>query len=342
MRKVEAELSEGYEIRFATDADISGIMAFFRKHWEDTHILANDRAFFEYEFCRGGEVCFVLLFNQDREIEGTLGYIPYGDRNRDIFIVMWKVINNGQVFAGVGLLNYLIENGNCRHIYTSGLNESTRNIYRYMGFRTGELSHYYMLNPCCDNKIALIDDETEINNNAPDHSVELELKEIGSEEEFLEYYTPEKRENKIAKSAEYMVHRYFNNPKYKYLIYQLIEKNKPTSSFLVAREQRADDSKVLRLIDFVGDEKLLRYAGGSLRIILEKMNYEYIDMYVSGIDDDLLMGAGFTKKGENSGNIIPDYFSPFVRKNVRIGIFWEKETNPIIFKGDGDQDRPSA
>lgn len=342
MRKVEAELSEGYEIRFAGEADIPDIMTFFKNHWKDTHILANDRAFFEYEFCRGGEVCFVLLFNRDREIEGTLGYIPYGDDNRDIFIVMWKVINNGQLFAGVGLLNYLIENGRCRHIYTSGLNEGTRNIYRYMGFQTGKLSHFYMLNPACEYKIALIEDETEINFNTPDGSVETELKEIKGEKEFLEFYIPEKREDKIAKSAEYMVHRYFRNPKYKYGIYQLSKQGNLTSSFLIVRRQQANDSNILRIIDFVGDESLLQYVGVPLRNMMDGMNYEYIDMYEFGIDDNVLLKAGFTKKEENSKNIIPDYFSPFVRKNIDINIFWEKETNPIILKGDGDQDRPSV
>lgn len=342
MRKVEAELSEGYEIRFACNADIPAIMSFFKNHWKDTHILANDRAFFEYEFCRGREVCFVLLFNRDKEIEGTLGYIPYGDDNRDVFIVMWKVINNGQLFAGVGLLNYLIENGRCRHIYTSGLNEGTRNIYRYMGFQTGKLSHYYMINSACDNKIALIEDETEINKNEPDGSVAMELKEIEEEEEFLKYYIPEKREDKIAKSAEYMVHRYFRNPKYKYRIYQLSEEGKLTPSFLIVRRQQTNDSNILRIIDFVGDESLLQYVGVPLREMMDGMGYEYIDMYVFGIDDNILLEAGFTKREENSKNIIPDYFSPFVRKNVDIGIFWEKETNPIIFKGDGDQDRPSV
>lgn len=342
MRKVEAELSEGYEIRFASDADIPAIMFFFKDHWKDTHILANDREFFEYEFCRGGEVCFVLLFNQDKEIEGTLGYIPYGDVDRDIFIVMWKVINNGQIFAGVGLLNYLIENGKYRHIYTSGLNVSTRNIYRYMGFRTGKLSHYYMLGPNCANTIALIEDETEINQNAPDNSVDIELKEIKDEKDFLAYYVPEKRGDKIAKSAEYMTHRYFRNPKYKYIVYQLVEKGNRTPSFLIVRRQQANAGSILRIIDFVGDESLLQYVGAPLRKMMEGMGYEYIDLYAFGVDDDILLKAGFTKKEENSGNIIPDYFSPFVRKNVDINIFWEKETDPIMFKGDGDQDRPSA
>ena len=341
MRKVEAELSKGYSIRFARYEDIDNIMCFFREYWGKTHILANDRDFFEYEFYREGELCFVLLFNPDEKIEGTLGYIPYEDDDRDIFIVMWKVLQNHQVFAGVGMLNYLIENGRCRHIYTSGLRENTKSIYRYMGFQTGQLSHYYMLNGKCVNKIAIIRNTEEINRKVPDSSRNIELKEISDENEFIQYYKPEQRKDKIRKSMGYMLHRYFHNPKYQYLIYQIMENDEKTSSFVIAREQKTDCGSILRIIDFVGDERQLQFIGKSICELLDKNQYEYADMYAFGIKEDILLQAGFSVKEEDSDNIIPDYFHPFERKNVRIGIFWEKDTQPLIFKGDGDQDRPS-
>lgn len=342
MRKVDAELSEGYHIRFARYEDIDEIMNFFKKHWKETHILANDRAFFEYEFCRGREVCFVLLMNAKDQIEGTLGYIPYDTEDRDIFIVMWKVLPNHQIFAGVGLLNFLMENGKCRHIYTSGLNESTRNIYRYMGFQTGKLVHYYMLNPQCENRIAIIRDRSELNAGMIDENYDIQLKQLVDEAEFSRCYVPETREDRIKKSVEYMLHRYFHHPKYNYNIYQVVETGKTLPSFLITREQTENSATVLRVIDFVGDERKLQYIGRPIRKILEENHYEYADMYVFGVDPQLLIRSGFTQKQENSANVIPDYFYPFEQKNVDINIFWEKETHPLIFKGDGDQDRPSA
>ncbi len=341
-QRVREVLDEtGYTIRFAKKSDIADIMQFFKLHWKENHILANDRAFFEYEFCRGEEVCFVLLLNENNAIEGTLGYIPYGGERRDVFTVMWKALYNGRMFAGVGMLYYLIEHGRCRHIFTSGLNEKTRNIYRYLGFETGDLQHFYMLNKECESRIAHIEDRTELNTNYQESDIRLSLQTVTDRKQFLVDYVPEKRENRIHKSAEYMVRRYFDHPKYQYIIYQLWREGEKTNSFLIAREQQQDGSTILRLIDFVGDEKLLACAGTPLRRIMKENRYEYTDMYVFGIEDDILFRAGFTKKQQNSANIIPNYFSPFCKKNVNIGIFWEKGMQPIIMKGDGDQDRPS-
>lgn len=342
MRRVPIELAAGYTIRFADKSDIDDIMQFFKAHKKDNHILANDRAFFEYEFCRGDEVCMVLLLNEKNGIEGTLGYIPYGEEMRDIFTVMWKVLDNGQMFAGVGMLYYLIDHGKCRHIYTSGMNESTRNIYRYLGFETGNLEHYYMLNTECESRIAQIEDETELNTDYEESGDVVSLRAVTEREQFLADYVPEKREDRIHKSSAYMVRRYFEHPKYQYMVYQLWREGEKTDSFLIARKQRQDESIVLRLIDFVGDETLLACVGTPLRQIMKDNRYEYIDMYAFGIADDILCRAGFTKRKQDSANIIPNYFSPFCRKNVTIGIFWEKGMQPIIMKGDGDQDRPSA
>lgn len=342
MRRIPIELPAGYTIRFAQRADISHIMQFFRQHWKETHILANDRAFFEYEFCRGDEVCLVLLLNENNGVEGTLGYIPYGGEQRDIFTVMWKVLDNGQMFAGVALFYYLVDHGRCRHIYTSGLNENTRNIYRYLGFCTGDLQHFYMVNADCERRIAQIADETELNTDYQESGVLLSMCRVEDEEEFLAAYCPEKREDKIYKAPEYMIHRYFENPKYQYQIFRLRKEGEAASSFLIAREQEQEGSKALRLIDFVGNEELLSQIGTPIRQLMRENGYEYTDLYVYGVADEVLFQAGFSKKAKDSRNVIPNYFSPFCRKNINIGIFWEKEMHPIIWKGDGDQDRPSA
>ncbi len=342
MRRVPVELAAGYTIRFANRSDIVNIMQFFKSYKNENHILANDRAFFEYEFCRGDEVCVVLLLNENNDIEGTLGYIPYGGELRDIFTVMWKVLDSGQMFAGVGLLYYLIDHGRCRHIFTSGLNEGTRNIYRYLGFETGDLQHFYMLNPDCESRIAQIVDRTELNTDFQDSSVSVTLEKVTDKKLFLADYSPEKREDRIHKSSNYMVHRYFENPRYQYMIYQLWRDGEKTLSFLVAREQKQEESIILRLIDFVGDEGLLAHAGAPIRRLMRENGYEYVDLYVYGMAEEILYRAGFSKKMKDSANIIPNHFSPFCRKNVNIGIFWEKEMHPIIWKGDGDQDRPSV
>ena len=55
----------------------------------------------------------------------------------------------------------------------------------------------------------------------------------------------------------------------------------------------------------------------------------------------LFITLGLIKKKNNQ--LIPEYFEPFVKKNIdlKLCIFKNKYKNLLIFKGDGDQDRPS-
>ena len=46
------------------------------------------------------------------------------------------------------------------------------------------------------------------------------------------------------------------------------------------------------------------------------------------------------KKNHEGATIIPTYFEPFIKKNVKIH-FEKSSSELIIFKGDADGDRPS-
>ena len=74
---------------------------------------------------------------------------------------------------------------------------------------------------------------------------------------------------------------------------------------------------------------------------MDEFQCEYADFYAYGINEKILNSAGFVENTLTSSNIIPNYYSPYVCQNIGIGIVYEKGTEPIIFKGDGDQDRPS-
>ena len=68
--------------------------------------------------------------------------------------------------------------------------------------------------------------------------------------------------------------------------------------------------------------------------------YEYIDFYLYGIEDDILRDAGFVLQDDDV-NIIPNYFEPFVQKNISLDFYADSLEEIILFKGDGDQDRPN-
>ena len=72
--------------------------------------------------------------------------------------------------------------------------------------------------------------------------------------------------------------------------------------------------------------------------------HEYIDLFTKGLDEKIILEAGFMKvDNKNNDVIIPNYFEPFVQKNVCIRYFTDTKNlkDLRIYKGDGDQDRPS-
>ncbi len=77
--------------------------------------------------------------------------------------------------------------------------------------------------------------------------------------------------------------------------------------------------------------------------ILKKYGAEYLDFYSYGIPLNILKKAGLKNKKKYKKLIIPDYFEPFVNKNINIIIGYRKfniNGKVRIFKADGDQDRP--
>ena len=66
------------------------------------------------------------------------------------------------------------------------------------------------------------------------------------------------------------------------------------------------------------------------------------DFYEYAIGDSIMSKSGLHKNHFNDQIIVPNYFEPFVRKNINLK--WAiKSSNSVMtpmFKGDCDQDRP--
>lgn len=335
--KIEADkFNSSTYIRFACEKDIDAIMLFIKEYWSETHILAHDREIFEFQYVYGNEVCFVLsLEKETEEIEGVLGYIPYSTQGkRDIFTALWKVKKGKNMFQGMELLYYLEEYANCKNVYCAGINQSTFSIYKYMKKEIAKLEHYYMLNDTAINTIALIKQKKTATPIESDAIIEKISDFSEMDQNFIAGY-----DSYPKKSVEYIKRRYFQHPEYVYQIIQ-IETGKK-KGYLIGREQSWEESKIFRIIDFIGDEECLAKAGRYLHSLMIERQYEYIDMMQFGIADELLLQAGFVKVETQDENIIPNYFEPFLQENVNVFIFYPKNVKVRMFKGDGDQDRPN-
>lgn len=327
-------------IRFATIDDIPKIMQFINDYWKKGHLLSVDRDFFEYEHRFGEAVSYVVSVDeQTDEINAILGYIPYGKTHRDVMTVMWKANHTASPALGLELFNYLKENGDVRIMASPGSNPKLKGLYKYLGYSFGKMTQWYRLNEGIKQyKVAKIE-APNCPNTTKNVCEYVCLEDWSAVEKNFDFKNYFECKPKPLKEEWYIKKRYFEHPKYSYLTYGIKDACGKVSTLLIFRKQLAQNSTVVRLVDVIGDISAIERATNLLDDLLNKYEAEYVDCYETGVLDELFKRGGWTKTEETS-NIIPNYFSPFEMKNVDI-YYFSSDKEVILFKGDGDQDRPN-
>lgn len=331
-----------YDIRLARYDEIDEIMHFIKEKWNSDHILANNRAYFEYEYVCGNDVHFLLAKSrEDNQIAGIIGYIPASkdEEYLDIWTVMWKVKEGVMPLLGMELLKRVKEVVKARASLGVGDNPKTtiRLLNKMTDYETGKMKHFYKLSKTLPFSIAKIEKPVFTSQDIINASVSvIKIESIEQLDEMFDYDVL--KENIPYKDSWYISHRYFKHPVYSYQIYGLQEAGM-VKALLITRVQEYNDSKVLRIIDYIGKQSLF---AGLQEFFEEKLNeYEYIDFYVLGFDYQYIVDAGFIERQDEDTNIIPNYFYPFEQKNINI---WcsGSEKGGLYCKGDSDQDRPNG
>lgn len=326
-------------IRFAQEKDIDRIREFIGCYWKKkNHIFSRNRDFFEYEHCIDNEITFVISEDETGILNGILGYIPYGRKNRDVMAVMWKVNHTADPILGIRILQYLLEYGDVRIAASPGIGKNTIGIYRFLGYHVGKMTQWYRLGRRSEYRVARIEDDK-----IPQAAgKQLPLMEFQSFQELEKQFDFEKYSQgnpKPYKEKWYIEKRYFKHPIYQYRVFGIAGDDDVVETVVIVRVMECNQAKIIRWIDCIGDLEKIRYIAKALDRLIEEEDAEYIDCLEAGLPDELLHGAGWLKV-EQSGNIIPNYFQPYVCENIDIYYFTTDE-NIILFKGDGDQDRPS-
>lgn len=342
---------ERYEIRLANQNDIDSIMEFIDKHWKKNHILSKDKELFKYEYLDDNCVNFVLAIDKAKaSIEGILGFIrssKTSDPNKkDIWGSMWKVKDekNNLPLLGVELAKRIYNLTNCRTYISSGTNPKTAVPIRKLifGDSIGKMNHYYYLNPFIDEyKIAVVK-ENKFNNDEikSNNKLNTKIRQFKSINEVNKYFSIEDIDSIPYKDSWYFNKRYFNHPYYDYLVYGLEYKNQNIEALLVAREVAANGRKILRIVDFIGNQESFSGLENEIYKLFVEREYEYIDFYTHGFDEEMILKSGFRLRDEEDLNIIPNYFEPFLQENIDLWVHYEFK-NTLFFKADGDQDRPN-
>ena len=331
-------------LRFGDNADVGIVTKFIDEHWKPGHILARDRELFEYMYLeKDGRLNFVLAIDpQTEEVIAILGYIPSDALHSRISLSMWKSRSDAhlrQYKAGLAVLRFLIDGLKPKSIFSTGISADTRDIYRFLGYSCEVMNHHVIVNYEIS-EFRIIKKPPTIGFFRPptDHGVSSFAMITGEED--LRHVAMGLDFGTTLKDIDYLCHRYVNHPRFKYEIREVVS-NVKTVGILVFRRLFANDRSCIRVIDVIGAEICLRSAIWSLVKEMQQNGDEYIDLLSWGLDSNQLKEMGFNDCRELVDCVVPEYFSPFSQSNVDRWLFTNLPETEIIYKGDGDQDRPN-
>ncbi len=336
---------ERYEIRLANVNDIEAIMDFIDKEWKKDHVLATSRELFEYEFLEeNGDVNFIIAIDREsKQIAAIIGFLKasHDEENMDIWGSIWKVTNDALPLLGVEIIKRKMQITSCRNDITVGSSDVATKLYKTALRRhVDTMKHYYRLADRDANAfvIATVNNKTCANVDAPAKKGKVRL--LNNIEELQACYDLTKNKLTVPyKDVWYINHRYFNHIAYKYNVCA-IEVDDVVEAIFIYRIQRYQGKNAIRIMDYIGNQMAFGTIKEYFDELLADPDNEYIDFYCLGMDEIYLNQAGFVKRDENDSNIIPNYFSPFVSKNIDI-VVNSTDPNTMYFKADADQDRPN-
>ena len=331
-------------LRFGDHADIETVSNFIDQHWQIGHVLSRDRELLDYMFLeKDGRLNFALAFEPlSNELIAILGYLPTNVSHSRISLSMWKARPDAhlrQYKAGLAVLRFLIDGLKPKSIFSTGISADTRDIYRFLGYSCDVMNHHVIVNQETS-EFRIIKNPPNLSFFRPptDHGVSC-FAMITTEEDLrrvamgLDFGT-------TLKDIDYLCHRYLNHPRFRYEIREVVSDVK-TVGILVFRRSFANDRSCIRVIDVIGAEACLKSAIRPLVLEMQQNGDEYIDLLSWGLDSNQLNEAGFANCREFTDCVVPEYFSPFSQTTVERWLFTNLPDTEIIYKGDGDQDRPN-
>lgn len=332
-----------YEIRYCKKEEYDKLRNFFYYYWKKNHILCKSKEIFEFQHgtAPNGYYDFVVAVHKETgEFHAVLGFIRSSlydgleyNEPQVIYGALWKVRNdveNKEIRkVGLGVLYYLLEKFPNSTYITLGLSKYSQIIYEALHFNYGTLKHYYIANRHKDRfriiKNPILKAEKKINRN-----IEIKLVNVNKSDIQNSFYPN--------KNTEYIKRRYLNHPTYKYDVLGIYKNGQLICEWII-RKICVKQSNCVRIIDMLGTLDGLGDFEENVIEFLNQNKAEYIDCYNYGIELQKFSEIGFREViGET---IVPNYFEPFEQKNIDIHFAYNNEQPAVIFKGDGDQDRPS-
>ncbi|WP_024993593.1 hypothetical protein [Phocaeicola paurosaccharolyticus] len=334
-----------YDIHFCSRKELSILQKFIDKFWKKDHILSYSKELFEFQHLRDGQehYTFVIATNTlTEEIDGVFGYIEsqkYDETNTIPNIgwgAVWKVrddINNKEIGKlGLKMLKFLIKNSPIETFASLGISKTHKDIALSLNFIVNELNHYYIINNCVnDYKIAQNPHRSKpnIKKDKAYISVTNDITNINIESNLNRF-----------KNVSYFVNRYQRHPFFQYEFWVVKNDQNPLLIFAV-RRIFVGDSNIYRIVDMIGNLPSTVSLLDEIQRIIQLGNAEYVDCLNYGISPEFFKINGFEQVPFDNSTVIPEHLDPLEHKYIPLEFECMDDVNVVIFKGDGDQDRPN-
>lgn len=321
-------MSNAITCRLAQSDERTLITAFLDEHWGSRHPLIHCEDFFNYYYASHDTLQFGLAFSGD-ELCAVAGYILANERPQpDIWVSIWCA-KKGYNGAGLELMAALPKLTNARVMACNNIRPKTMAFYTFLGYTAARLPHYYRLGTHTSFEVAKI-----ICADRLPVSPGQALQPLPTEQALRAVFQPNEAITPY-KDAWYVVRRYYHFPRQAYQVWHL------EGRILVTRTVEVGTRRVLRIVDYIGLPEDFPLLGFGIDKLMREEDVEYADCYCAGISAQQMALAGWSERTEDCPNIIPNYLTPPLYENTEYYYFTSDAEHFMMFKADGDQDRPN-
>jgi len=322
-------------------------MVFIDSHWHKGHVLATCKSLMDWQHGSPDGSYDYLVAKVGGKVWGVLGYITTRRFDQSlsaqnvIWLALWKVAEGAPAGLGLRMLDALRKLEPHIAIAVNGINFNHPPMYKALRYEVGELRHYFVTCPASAMKLA----SAPIGYSWPTPSqFGSNWREMSADDLRNMDVAAVQSNTLVQKSPTYFATRFFGHPVYRYRVFLIVGPH-GEAALIATRLAEHEGARALRIVDFAGNTATLQWAGAGLRMLLEESRAEYADLWVYGIDEGATKALGMLPVDPNGQVVVPNYFEPFLARNSRILCAMkrvEAETKPaMIFRADGDQDRPN-